>query len=128
MLIGKLVDYIYIYKEIRGIPYDRNYLSSYCVIDCTRCIIQREMASEFKIVYYNYYIMYVDYCFESINNDTPYYTYNNHDYYYGWFTSKAQPSFLLTKGQAFLNKMTKYLILGVLLHRFLHILALCLFL
>ena len=34
-------------------------------------IIQREMASEFKIVYYNYYIMYVDYCFESINNDTP---------------------------------------------------------
>ena len=28
-------------------------------------------------------------------------TYNNHDYYYGWFTSKAQPSFLLTKGQAF---------------------------
>ena len=37
---------------------------------------------QFKIVYYNYYIMYVDYCFESINNDTPYYTYNNHDYYY----------------------------------------------
>ena len=28
----------------------------------------------------------------------------------------------------FLSKMTKYLILGVLLHRFLHILALCLFL
>ena len=72
------------------------------------------MASEFKIVYYNYYIMYVNYCFESINNDTPYYTYNNHDYYYGWFTSKAQPSFLLTKRSSFLNKMMKYLILGVL--------------
>ena len=103
----------FIYIKIRGIPYDRNYLSSYCVIDCTRCIIQREMASEFKIVYYNYYIMYVDYCFESINNDTP--------------TTliiimiitmvgllKAQPSFLLTKRSSFLNKMTKYLILGVL--------------
>ena len=71
MLIGKLFDYIYIYKEIRGIPYGRNYLSSHSVIDCTGCIIQREMASEFKNVYYNYYIMYVDYYFESINNDTP---------------------------------------------------------
>ena len=72
------------------------------------------MASEFKNVYYNYYIMYVDYYFESINNDTPYYTYNNHDYYYDWFTSKTQPSFLLTKGLNFLSKMTKHLILGVL--------------
>ena len=59
---------------------------------------------------------------------TLYYTYNNHDYYYDWFTSKTQPSFLLTKRSKFLSKMTKYLILGVLLHRFLHILALCLFL
>ncbi|MDQ7231027.1 hypothetical protein RCI16_06380, partial [Staphylococcus haemolyticus] len=84
-----------------GIPYGRNYLSSHSVIDCTGCIIQREMASEFKNVYYNYYIMYVDYYFESINNDTPYYTYNNHDYYYDWFTSKTQPSFLLTKRSKF---------------------------
>ena len=45
---------------------------------------------------------------------TPYYTYNNHDYYYDWFTSKTQPSFLLTKRSKFLSKMTKYLILGVL--------------
>ena len=54
-----------------------------------------------RMFYYNYYIMYIDYYFESINNDTPYYTYNNHDYYYDWFTSKTQPSFLLTKRSKF---------------------------
>ena len=107
-----LFDYIYIYiKEIRGIPYGRNYLSSHSVIDCTGCIIQREMASEFKNVYYNYYIMYVDYYFESINNDTPTTLIIIMIITMVGLLVKHNHLFSLQKVKL-LNKMTKYLILG----------------
>ena len=83
---------------------------AHIVIDCTRCIIQREMASEFKIVYYNYYIMYVDYYFESINNDTPTTLIIIMIITMVGLLVKHNHLFSLQKVKL-LNKMTKYLIL-----------------